>query len=145
MSPLMITLILVGVIVLVLFGACGVGVYSLVRSMNVHGASAPADLPVYPGARRQTSFEMAPTNTSEKISTFQWVTKDPPSRVKDFYNQRLSEGDWEVVGTSATGALEFQRRSNPGISGRVVVTPSIGQTVIQVQMIEDTREASPSA
>lgn len=140
----MITLIVVGVIALVLFGACGVGVYGLVRSMNVHGASAPVDLPVYPGARRQTSFEMAPAHMSEKISTFQWVTKDPPSKVNDFYSRRLGEGDWEVVGTSATGALEFHRRSNPGVSGRVMVTASIGQTVIQVQMIEDT-SASPAA
>lgn len=141
MRPWVIVLIVVGVLILLLFGACGVLVYQGFRAMNVQSATVPADLPVYPGAVRQMSLEMAPSHAGVKIDTLQWLTKDTPDKVRTFYLDRLNQGDWKL--TETTGRVTFRRRSNTNVQGLLRITPSLAQTVIQVQLIDDSSGNAP--
>jgi hypothetical protein len=137
MRPLMIALGIVGFVLLTAFGACGYLVYRGSQAMGLRvSGSAPADFPVYPGAVQRSAVSMSPQGAHTAITQIQWATTASPDKVREYYMTRLDQGDWEITASTST-LIRFRRRSRPDTStGRLVVTPSLGQSIFQAQFEE---------
>jgi hypothetical protein len=78
----------------------------------------PSDVPIYPGARPTATMSEAGEGT---LVTFD--IDDGPEKVYDFYQQKFSDGGWEIASSASMGgqwmisALKDQRAAHVSIAG----------------------------
>lgn len=99
-------------------------------------ADFPSDVPIYPGARL-TAGAKFPTNGKVDWG-MEWETLDGIDKVHTFYADRLSQGDWTIQFSGATGAsfsAVFTRKSNDKSAGIVGGDASSGVTKISLSLV----------
>ena len=127
------------VAILVVVAALVVGGIAFSRTFNLRlaGVSAPADFPVYPGARQSAAFGVAARGSSRGAENLvQWQVQAPYDKVASWYRNHLDEADWEVVDEPLPGQLVIRRRST-GAVARVRVQGQLVQTLVQLVMTDD--------
>ena len=110
------------------------GIY-ITRNLSFGTAvSVPADFPVYPHARRGTSFRVAARDgdPAHAVSVVTWVSRDGADAVRQFYAASLDRGDWEVIDQN-NSRIVFRRKST-GNFALLSIRGELLQTVIQLQM-----------
>ena len=127
-------------------GCAGVGLVLLVGAMvfaamvgtrmfNFHlDASAPADFPVYAGARQTTGMSMGSKDRANgmTVSLVQWDVPARPDIVTTWYKSHLNDGDWQVDGDDSPG-ITFHRRST-GAVATLMIRGSLSSTLVQLEM-----------
>ena len=99
-------------------------------------ADFPVDVPIYPGARL-TAGAKFPTNGKVDWG-MEWETRDGIDKVHTFYADKLSQGDWTIQFSGATGAsfsAVFNRKSNDKSAGIVGADASSGVTKISLSLV----------
>lgn len=99
-------------------------------------ADFPADVPIYPGARL-TAGAKFPTNGKVDWG-MEWETLDSVDKVHTFYADKLSQGDWTIQFSGATGtsfSAVFTRKSNDRSTGIVGADGSSGVTKISLSLV----------
>jgi hypothetical protein len=125
-------------LVLGLIGA-GFGVYALVKRFQTGVFSClPSDFPNYPGAsvvseRANVGAGFAPGDINR--CTMVLNSDDDVAAVTAFYEWRLDAGDWTIASRdSASGAIDFQRKSRPQTVGTLSVAGRGTHTEIDVRL-----------
>jgi hypothetical protein len=111
------------VLVLAVVGGA-IGIASLVNSFQHGGLTClPADFPNYPGSsvvNEKTYYGTGVAPGDSKSCQMTLDSNDNVATVTEFYNEKLSSGDWKVVGfNSSSGQIHFQRVSRPLTVGTV--------------------------
>jgi hypothetical protein len=95
------------------------GVYRVVGQVG-RASCLPADFPRYQGASTTGLHVFNGTGGSSCDMVFD--SADSASQVGDFYTSQLDQGNWHVLSASrADGTITFQRRSDPGVHGRMQI------------------------
>jgi hypothetical protein len=135
-------LVIVAIVVLAFTGV-SLGAHSLLDRLRHGGFSClPSTFPAYPGATfGGESFNMnapSPGNQCRMI----YETNDSVSTVIDFYQSKLSHGEWQVAATDATsGRVEFRSTQHRETTGAVTAVPQNDHTEITIEL--DTSLSSP--
>ena len=120
------------VLLLAVVGSVIFGAIVASRTIDFHlGSTAPADFPVYPGAREQTGVSVGAKNGSgTTVSLVQWSAGARADIVLNWYKQHLDEGDW-ALDDETLGRIHFHRRST-GATAEVQVRGQVTQTLVQL-------------
>ena len=95
------------------------GVYTAVRQIG-RASCLPSDFPQYQGATITGLNVYNGTGGSRCDMTFD--SADSASQVTDFYTKQLDQGNWLILSRSAAdGTITFEKRSDPGVHGRLQV------------------------
>jgi|SRR5438874_6903093 len=127
-----------------------VGIASLLVGVAIHGTALavvtsfvraveagprgclPPDFPTYPGAQL-TGVKIdfgSPSGCSVEN-----VVDSGQSNVANFYETNLNAGGWRVTGVDESHAvINFQRASEPSTHGRVQLSASDAQTVVDIDL-----------
>lgn len=142
-------IITIAVIAVLCCGGCGVVAVVGVSSLHPTGATAPADFPVYPGAKQQAGFGLRPNDKAGTVALVQWVTADKGDAVVAFYRGELARGPWRSVAERrvSSSITEFTViHTVTRDQGRVMVQDSFSQTLIQLSITSGStisRDPSP--
>lgn len=96
----------------------------------------PSDVPVYPGARLTAGAKFA--SSGQTTWGMEWETLDTIERVHTFYAGKLSQGDWTIQFSGATGtsfSAVFTRKSNSKSAGILGADGSSGVTKISLSLV----------
>jgi len=98
-------------------------------------AAFPADVPVYAGARLTAGAAFS----ANGLTTWgmEWETLDSVDKVKAFYTNKLSQGDWTIQFSGAangTFSATFSRKSNSKFAGILGADGSSGITKISMSL-----------
>lgn len=99
-------------------------------------ADFPSDVPIYPGSRL-TAGAKFPTNGKVDWG-MEWETLDGVDKVHAFFASKLSQGDWTIQFSGATGtsfSAVFTRKSNDRSTGIVGADGSSGVTKISMSLV----------
>jgi hypothetical protein len=98
------------------------------------GAQVPAWVPTYPGSAVKGTFSSEAKGS--KQSVFQVTTKDPPSRVLEYYQSALKTSGFDIKQTvnSPTGGMIIAENGNRTLS--VTVAASDNETTASIMAAE---------
>lgn len=121
-----------GVLLLLVLGLVVGGIVASRFVSFQAGASHPADLPVYPGARQQAAFTLKPRRGDQDsaVTLVQWQVVARGDKVTHWYRDHLNQGDWEVVREDSAG-ITFRRRST-GARALLQISDQFTQTLVQL-------------
>ncbi len=93
--------------------------------------SFPDDFPVYPGADYQSGIESSQGGVDGFAAT--WTSGDDFSKVRDFYDDELKDGDWVASSsgnTGSDGAFWLAENTSKKLTAYVIVGNTDGDTSI---------------
>jgi hypothetical protein len=96
----------------------------------------PADVPIYTKARLTAGAAFA--SSGQKAWGMEWQTADGVDKVRAFYADKLSHGDWTINFTdTASGSFSatFARKSNSQVQGTLKSNVSSGVTKILMSLV----------
>ena len=96
----------------------------------------PSDVPIYPGARLTAGAAFA--SSGPTTWGMEWETLDSVAKVQHFYSTQLSQGDWNIQFSGATGtsfSAMFDRKSNSKYTGILGADGSSGVTKISLSLV----------
>ncbi len=96
----------------------------------------PSDVPIYTKARLTAGASF--NSTGQVAWGMEWQTLDTVVKVKAFYADKLSQGDWTIsftnTTTTATFSATFARKSDPRVQGTLKADRSSGVTRILMSL-----------
>jgi len=95
----------------------------------------PSDVPIYPGARLTAAASFS--GSGQTTWGMEWETLDGLDKVKTFYSNKLSQGDWNIQFSSSDSnsfSAVFNRKSNANLPGIVGADASSGVTKISMSL-----------
>lgn len=90
------------------------------------------NLPDYPASKGGIKFvrglKYSSLGQGDNCVVQNFLLKDPPETVKEFYNQQLASNRWFIQPANASGTQILARRPKEGASCHIMVTPSPQQS-----------------
>jgi hypothetical protein len=96
----------------------------------------PSDVPIYPGARLTAAAAFG--SNGQATWGMEWETLDGVDRVHTYFADKLSQGDWTIQFSGASGqsfAAVFTRKSNSKSTGLLGADGSSGVTKISLSLV----------